>query len=175
MDTNYFLHLLEQSNMPVIHRKKGTYLLYEGVEDSHIYIVKTGVVKLSILAKNGREFNVAYLLRGRFLFLLDEEERRSVSPYNVRIETEDTWIYKVERKIFWEWIHRYRDLQRYIYRYYRETLFENIEKVRDFSMNGKKGAFCAVLVRFIPKFGRNIPEGILIDFPITNEDFAGFC
>ena len=42
-------------------------------------------------------------------------------------------------------------------------------------MNGKKGAVCAFIYSLIDLFGRQISEGILIDFTVTNDDIAGFC
>nr|WP_243149520.1 helix-turn-helix domain-containing protein [Clostridium niameyense] len=42
-------------------------------------------------------------------------------------------------------------------------------------MNSKKGAVCAFLYNLISKFGKKQKVGYLIDFPITNEDIAGFC
>ncbi|WP_418776805.1 helix-turn-helix domain-containing protein [Holdemanella biformis] len=42
-------------------------------------------------------------------------------------------------------------------------------------MNGKNGAVCAFIYQLIPLFGREVNNGILIDFQVTNDDIAGFC
>lgn len=42
------------------------------------------------------------------------------------------------------------------------------------TMNGKKGAVCAFINKLVTLFGIKQASGILIDFPITNEDIAGF-
>ena len=42
-------------------------------------------------------------------------------------------------------------------------------------MNGKTGAVCALLYMLMSQFGRRDGDGVLIDFPVSNEDIAGFC
>ena len=42
-------------------------------------------------------------------------------------------------------------------------------------MNGKNGAVCAFIYQLISLFGREVNNGILIDFQVTNDDIAGFC
>lgn len=42
-------------------------------------------------------------------------------------------------------------------------------------MNSKKGAICAFLYSLIDKFGKEENGEIVIEFPITNEEIAGFC
>ncbi len=41
-------------------------------------------------------------------------------------------------------------------------------------MNGKNGALCEFLYSLIDLFGVKVPDGILIDFVVTNEDIANF-
>ena len=43
------------------------------------------------------------------------------------------------------------------------------------SMNGRTGAVCAFLYTLVHQFGKKHKNGWLIDFPVTNEDIAGFC
>ena len=43
------------------------------------------------------------------------------------------------------------------------------------AFTGKTGAVCAFLCTLVKQFGKQQENGWLIDFPITNEDIAGFC
>ena len=43
------------------------------------------------------------------------------------------------------------------------------------STNGRTGAVCAFLYTLVHQFGKEHKNGWLIDFPVTNEDIAGFC
>lgn len=66
-------------------------------------------------------------------------------------------------------------MQNYVKEYYRCKLSESIHNHQIMTMNSKKGAVCAFLYNLISKFGKKEKVGYLIDFPITNEDIAGFC
>ena len=61
MDNAYLLSFLTQKNIPTITRKHHTYLTYYGLEQQYTYVLKEGVIKTSIILKDGREFNLAYL------------------------------------------------------------------------------------------------------------------
>ena len=63
----------------------------------------------------------------------------------------------------------------YVNSYYRNKLAEAIFRQQLMTMNGKNGAVCAFIYQLIPLFGREVNNGILIDFQVTNDDIAGFC
>ena len=93
----------------------------------------------------------------------------------MRIESDEATFYRVPRKVFWEWIDKDIKLFRIVDNFYRKRLVMILEALQKMTVNGKKGAVCACLYNFIECFGRQKAEGILIDFPVTNEDIAGFC
>lgn len=55
------LNFLEEKNLPEVTKKKHTYLMMDGHDQEDIYILKDGVVKVSIVLCDGREFNITYL------------------------------------------------------------------------------------------------------------------
>lgn len=55
------LNFLEEKNLPEVTKKKHTYLMMDGHDQEDIYVVKDGVVKVSIVLCDGREFNITYL------------------------------------------------------------------------------------------------------------------
>lgn len=176
MEENYLVTFLEKQNAPIIKKKKHMYLAYHGLEESYTYVLKEGVVKTSIILKDGREFNLAYITPIDIVSLLkDEVSNYTSAPFNVRVETEEASFYRIPRIKFWEYVKEDRRLQDYIREYYRKKLSENIESLQYMTMNGKKGAVCAFIYKLMKQFGVETTQGILIDFTVTNEDIAAFC
>lgn len=125
--------------------------MYYGLEQQDTYVLKEGIVKTSIILRDGREFNISYIKGPDIISLLkDEVSQYTSAPFNVRIESETAT-------------------------FYRTKLTEAIFKQQLMTMNGKNGAVCAFIYQLIPIFGRKVKKGILIDFQVTNDDIAGFC
>lgn len=176
MNNSYLLSFLSQRNIPTITHKHHAYLTYCGLEQQYTYILKEGVVKTSIILKDGREFNIAYLKGPNIISLLrDEISSYTSAPFNVRVETEEATFYLIPRVEFWNYINNDRKLQDYVKEYYRLNLAEAIQRQQLMSMNGRTGAVCAFLYTLVHQFGKEYKNGWLIDFPVTNEDIAGFC
>ena len=176
MNNSYLLSFLSQRNISIITRKRHAYLTYCGLEQQYTYILKEGVVKTSIILKDGREFNIAYLKGPNIISLLrDEISSYTSAPFNVRVETEEATFYLIPRVEFWNYINNDRKLQDYVKEYYRLNLAEAIQRQQLMSMNGRTGAVCAFLYTLVHQFGKEYKNGWLIDFPVTNEDIAGFC
>ncbi|EKF50701.1 Crp/Fnr family transcriptional regulator [Lactococcus garvieae] len=175
-DIEYVTQLLEDKGVTVVTRKKHSYIMYQGIESEYLYVLKEGVVKVSSILRNGREFNITYVCEPDFVSLLEEEQIDGVSAlFNVRIESEEASFYRVPRKVFWEWIDQDLKLFRIVDKFYQKRLMMILEALQKMTVNGKKGAVCTCLYNFIDYFGIQKKEGILIDFPVTNEDIAGFC
>ena len=176
MNNSYLLSFLSQRNIHTITRKRHAYLTYCGLEQQYTYILKEGVVKTSIILKDGREFNIAYLKGPNIISLLrDEISSYTSAPFNVRVETEEAIFYLIPRVEFWNYINNDWKLQDYVKEYYRLNLAEAIQRQQLMSMNGRTGAVCAFLYTLVHQFGKEHKNGWLIDFPVTNEDIAGFC
>ncbi|ATO44484.1 Crp/Fnr family transcriptional regulator [Loigolactobacillus coryniformis] len=175
-DIEYLISYLEAHNVPKIHKKRHTYLTYHGLSEHYTYILKQGIIKNSIILQDGREFNLSYIAKPDVISLLrDEVSKFTSQPFNVRIESDEATFYQIDRVTFWKYVNATPELQNYIKNYYRKKLSENIFRLQRMVMNGKKGAVCAFIYSLIDLFGRQISEGILIDFTVTNDDIAGFC
>ncbi|GAK31854.1 transcriptional regulator [Weissella oryzae SG25] len=174
----YLLNYLEHEEIPVVRKKRHTYLTYHGFEESSTYILKNGIVKNSIILQDGREFNISYIAKPDVISLLrDEVSKYTEQPFNVRIESEFAEFYKIDRVDFWRIVNTDEELQAYVKEYYRTKLSENIVRLQRMVMNGKAGAVCAFLYELAGLFGKRLPnyKGTYIDFMVTNEDIAGFC
>ena len=150
--------------------------MYQGIESDYVYILKEGVAKISNIMRDGREFNIAYVTEPDFVSLLEEKQENGISAlFNVRVESEEASFYRVQRQEFWKWVMSDLTLFRIVDDFYQRRLAMNLELLQKMTINGKKGAVCACINSLINEFGIKKRNGILIDFPVTNEDIAGFC
>ena len=70
MGSNYLIKFLEEKEVPTITKKRHTYLTYYGLEQQDTYVLKEGVIKTSIILRDGREFNISYGLTSNLVTLL---------------------------------------------------------------------------------------------------------
>lgn len=176
MGSNYLIKFLEKKDVPTVTKKRHTYLTYYGLEQQDTYVLKEGVIKTSIILRDGREFNISYIKGPDIISLLkDEVSQYTSAPFNVRIESDTAVFYRIPRVLFWEYANQDTNLQDYVNSYYRNKLSEAILRQQLMTMNGKNGAVCAFIYSLIPLFGRKLKDGIIIDFQVTNDDIAGFC
>lgn len=176
MGSNYLYKFLEKKDVPTVTKKRHTYLTYYGLEQQDTYVLKEGVIKTSIILRDGREFNISYIKGPDIISLLkDEVSQYTSAPFNVRIESDTAVFYRIPRVLFWEYVNQDTNLQDYVNSYYRNKLSEAILRQQLMTMNGKNGAVCAFIYSLIPLFGRKLKDGIIIDFQVTNGDIAGFC
>ena len=174
--SNYLIKFLEEKDVPTVTKKRHTYLTYYGLEQQDTYVLKEGVIKTSIILRDGREFNISYIKGPDIISLLkDEVSQYTSAPFNVHIESDTAVFYRIPRVLFWEYVNQDTNLQDYVNSYYRNKLSEAILRQQLMTMNGKNGAVCAFIYSLIPLFGRKLKDGIIIDFQVTNDDIAGFC
>ena len=148
LDNTALTDYLKKNNFPIVTKEYKKYLLYEGIQDHHVYILKSGVIKTSVISRDGREFN---------------------------LESEKAELYQIDRVEFWKDINQNFELQIYVKNYYRERLLKSMKRTQQMLMNGKFGAVCTQIYDLYDKFGVELDDGVLIDFIVTNEEIAHFC
>lgn len=150
MGSNYLIKFLEEKDVPTVTKKRHTYLTYYGLEQQDTYVLKEGVIKTSIILRDGREFNISYIKGPDIISLLkDEVSQYTSAPFNVRIESDTAVFYRIPRVLFWEYVNQDTNLQDYVNSYYRNKLSEAILRQQLMTMNGKNGAVCAFIYSFI--------------------------
>ncbi|EIA18936.1 Crp/Fnr family transcriptional regulator [Listeria fleischmannii] len=167
---------VEQHAFSIITKEKKKYLTYEGLQDSFVYILKEGIVKTSLISKDGREFNLEYINRLDIVSLLrDEYSQFTNAPFNIRVESDVAVLYKIDRVQFWKDVNSKPELQAHVKDYYRMRLLKAIKRMQQMLMNGKIGAVCTHLYTLYELFGVPVENGHKIDFIVTNEEIARFC
>lgn len=115
------LNFLEEKNLPEVTKKKHTYLMMDGHDQEDIYVLKDGVVKVSIVLCDGREFNITYLKGLDMISLLkDEINKMTTASFHARIESDTATFYRINRKLFEQYVKENEELQAYIDSYYRK-------------------------------------------------------
>lgn len=173
MGRELFLDFFSEHEVPVIRKRRHTFLK---MDDENVYILKEGVVKVSVLMRDGREFNIAYLKGFDILSMFkDAVVDCKFSSLMIRVESEEASFCLVSREDFSRAVKQDEKLKEYVEAYYRENLQRALYRQKCMTMNGKSGAIYAFLYNLISLFGKEIEEGILIDMQVTNDDIAGFC
>lgn len=176
MNNHVLQDYLDANAFPFVLKKKKKYIVYEGLQDSSVYILKKGIIKTSVISHDGREFNLRYINSLEIASLLkDEYSKFTDAPFNIRIESPTAELYKIDRVKFWQDINNSPKLQDYVKEYYRVNLLKTMKKMQQMLMNGKFGAVCTQLYELYETFGVETEQGILIDFVVTNEEIARFC
>lgn len=173
MGRELFLDFFSEHEVPVIRKRRHTFLK---MDDENVYILKEGVVKVSVLMRDGREFNIAYLKGFDILSMFkDAVVDCKFSSLMIRVESEEASFCLASREDFSRAVKRDEKLKEYVEAYYRENLQRALYRQKCMTMNGKSGAIYAFLYNLISLFGKENEEGILIDMQVTNDDIAGFC
>lgn len=176
LDNTALTDYLKKNNFPIVTKEYKKYLLYEGIQDHHVYILKSGVIKTSVISRDGREFNLEYINDLEVVSLLKDEYSQFIdAPFNIRVESEKAELYQIDRVEFWKDINQNFELQIYVKNYYRERLLKSMKRTQQMLMNGKFGAVCTQIYDLYDKFGVELDDGVLIDFIVTNEEIAHFC
>lgn len=173
MGRELFLDFFSEHEVPVIRKRRHTFLK---MDDENVYILKEGVVKVSVLMRDGREYNITYAKGPDLLSLMCDTLREDVAyRIRIRVESEEASFCLVSREDFSRAVKRDEKLKEYVEAYYRENLQRALYRQKCMTMNGKSGAIYAFLYNLISLFGKENEEGILIDMQVTNDDIAGFC
>lgn len=173
MGRELFLDFFTEHEVPVIRKRRHTFL---NMDDENVYILKEGVVKVSVLMRDGREYNITYAKGPNLLSLMCDTLREDVAyRIRIRVESEEASFCLVSREDFSRAVKRDEKLKEYVEAYYRENLQRALYRQKCMTMNGKSGAIYAFLYNLISLFGKENEEGILIDMQVTNDDIAGFC
>lgn len=173
MNCDYVLKYLEKMEVPIVSKKNHDIIMC-GLEK--MIFLKEGVVKVSSILEDGREYNITYAKGPNLLSLMSDTLREDVAyRIRIRVESEEASFFLVGREDFSRAVKQDEKLKEYVEAYYRENLQRALYRQKCMTMNGKSGAIYAFLYNLISLFGKEIKEGILIDMQVTNDDIAGFC
>lgn len=158
MGRELFLDFFTEHEVPVIRKRRHTFLK---MDDENVYVLKEGVVKVSVLMRDGREFNIAYLKGFDILSMFkDAVVDCKFSSLMIRVESDEASFYCVSKELFNQLLNEHTELVEYVNTYYRKKLSETISRQELMTMNGKNGAVCAFIYYLVTMFGKEARDGI---------------
>lgn len=152
--------------------KKGNSLFLEGDLPNHIYLIKSGRVRIS-------KTNV----EGKILFFQVRQKDDLVgelSLYNNHKTTcnadviKDSILIRYERVVLEEICRQNGNFALAFIKWFSKHSNSLLAQFRDLIFCGKKGALFSVLIRLSNAYGKRVEDGILIDKKLTNQELANY-
>ena len=173
MSCDGVIRCLEEIKIPIQIKNRHTCL---DLNERDMYILKRGIVKVSLIMQDEREFNITYLQGPDVVSLYCDclTQFRDCHP-KIRVESEQAEFYCISKDKFYKRAKEDAKLQHYVNTYYRKRLKLAVTREQVMIMNSKAGAVCSWLYRLASLFGIQTQKGIFIDLQVTNEDIANFC
>lgn len=173
MNCDYVLKYLEKMEVPIV-SKKNQDIIMCGLEK--MIFLKEGVVKVSSILEDGREYNITYAKGPNLLSLMSDTLREDVAyRIRIRVESEQAELYCISKEDFYKEVKEDAKLQNYVNTYYRNQLKLAFTREQVIIMNSKLGVVCSWLYLLASLFGIQTQKAIFIDLQVTNEDIANFC
>ncbi|MCT8139215.1 Crp/Fnr family transcriptional regulator (plasmid) [Anaerobacillus sp. CMMVII] len=150
--------------------KKGNSLFLEGDAPTHIYLIKSGKVRLS---KTNVEGKILF-----FQFKQQDDFVGELSLYNNLRATcnadviKDAKLIRFERVVLEEICRQNGTFALAFMKWFSKHSNSLLAQFRDLIFCGKKGALFSILIRLSNAHGKRVEDGILIDKKLTNQELA---
>ncbi|MFV0465765.1 MAG: Crp/Fnr family transcriptional regulator [Lachnospiraceae bacterium] len=154
--------------------KKGDTLVQEGEQSSTLYIINTGIVKLSRSNSLGKEQIIALQTDGDIIgeyYLLSDYE-----PYHFSvIALSDVRICSLSKKDMDAILDDHPNLCRTMLTELSRKMIEIENKLQNISITETDSKVAFLLLQLYEKFGYESADGYRIDNPLSREDMANFA
>ena len=140
------IQCLEKEKVPILIKDRHTCL---DLNDRDMYILKRGIVKVSLIMQDEREFNITYLQGPDVVSLYCDclTQFRDCHP-KIRVESEQAEFYCISKEKFYERTKKDANLQHYVNTYYRKRLKLAITREQVMIMNSKAGGGMFLVISF---------------------------
>ena len=154
---------------------RGGYVFNEGQQSTDIFLIKSGIVRLSKLNSNGLPLNLRICktgdLIGDLTLFTDQSNYFLTAEAITPVE-----VYVVKREVVENAVSSNPILAKEFIIWFNTHFQKTQSKYRDLALYGKKGAVYSTLIRMTNMYGKTQPNGsVLLDLPLTNQDLANFC
>ncbi|MDQ0255426.1 CRP/FNR family transcriptional regulator [Evansella vedderi] len=152
--------------------RNGTFLFYEGDFPEHVYLVRSGKVRLSKMTADGKEFSVHLKQKDE---LVGEVGLFNEMAISVSAEViEDATLVRFDRHTLEALFRENGEIAVAFMKWFARHTQSTQAKFRDLILCGKTGAFYSTLIRFSNSYGSLEDDGILINVQLTNQDIANY-
>ncbi|MBU9721809.1 MULTISPECIES: Crp/Fnr family transcriptional regulator [Bacillaceae] len=152
--------------------KSGSFLFYEGDFPEHVYLVRSGKVRLSKMTADGKEFSVHLKQKDELVGEVGLFNEMSISVTAEVIE--DAVLVRFDRHTLEALFRENGEIAVAFMKWFARHTQSTQAKFRDLILCGKTGAFYSTLVRFSNSYGMETNDGILINVQLTNQDIANY-
>lgn len=163
------LKILEDS-LKIQKVKKREIIFNEGDKSEWLYVLINGKVKISKIAKDGREI---------ILEIIDEKDFFGALavikgiPYPANaVALEDCEVGKIPSRIFLSVVKKYPHIESEILYHVTTRLKSGIESLKNIAIEDVASRIVYQLINLANRYAKNTPEGILIDLRITKQQLA---
>ncbi|WP_182200049.1 Crp/Fnr family transcriptional regulator [Paraliobacillus salinarum] len=154
--------------------KKNTFLFQQGEEVSELYIIYSGRVQIGKISPDGRELTLRICAKHDIVGELAFEEEQPKYILNAKV-MEDGEVGVIKKQTLEEKLLVDPNLTMEFLKIMNLTYRKDQTKFRDLVLHGKKGALYSTLIRLTNSYGKKVPDGILINISLTNQELANFC
>lgn len=150
----------------------GSVLFSEGDAPTYIYLILSGLVRLSKLTADGKEFSVSLLQKDELIGETGMFNELSVSV-TATVE-EDAILIRYDLDTVESLFKENGELAVTFMKWSSIQNQSTQSKFRDLILCGKKGGLYSTLIRFSNSYGVEHKEGILININLTNVEIANY-
>lgn len=150
--------------------RKKTPIFFPGDPSQQIYLLKEGRVKISRISEEGREVTIALLEPGEIfgeLEVLDDAPRDTLAE-----ALDDSKICVVSKKIFLEMIHRIPDFSFRLTKLIGFRMRKIESRVEDLVFKDVPARLANLLLDLEKDYGKETPQGMLLQIKITHQEIA---
>ena len=168
---------INQENIEILQRnlisfkvKKRDFIFHEGQKPDWLYILFKGKIKISKIAKDGREA-VLEIINAPDVFGALAVIKNFPYPANA-IAMEDCEIGKIKSDIFLQVLKEYPELHSEILHHVTMRLKSGIENLQKIALENVSARIAYQLLKLANKYGEKTNDGILINLKITKHELA---
>jgi CRP-like cAMP-binding protein len=152
---------------------RGQTLFFKGDPGDHLYVIRSGEVKLVLSGPDGQESILEVLREGHFFgeMALFDERPRSADV----VAVQPAALLSLRRDDFRGLIQRYPEMAFPIFRALCHRLRRTTDLLEESLFLDLPARLARVLLRLVRDYGKETPTGIQIDLPITHQELADMC
>lgn len=154
--------------------RENTYLFYQGKVAKKIYLIKSGIVRISMTSSQGTEMTLRVCQKNDIVGELTLYCDNPNYLLNAKI-IEAGRVIAVSIDTLHEKLKSNHELAIEIMKWTNNHMRKYQMKMKDLLLNGKIGALYTTLIRLSNSYGLKKANGILIDHVLTDQNLANFC
>ncbi|HYE82621.1 MAG TPA: Crp/Fnr family transcriptional regulator [Clostridia bacterium] len=149
---------------------KGRIIIMEGEPGEAFFYIKSGLIKISKLSKDGRE-HILHILNEGHIFAEVTLFSRTVYPATAEV-LEDAEIGMIKNEDLEKVIMENPDLSLQLIKYLNRRLVEAHMKIRNLALYDTYGRTAQALLKLAEDYGKKSTKGIELDLNISRQELA---